>query len=63
MEVVIVYWWSHNCPSGQYSSAKVHNSLEVKEKEKLDHIPDKFEDYDVIVHELEGLEPEVFDGI
>ena len=63
MEVVRVYWWRHNCPSGQYSSAKVHNSLEVKEKEKLDHIPDKFEDYDVIVHELEGLEPEVFDGI
>ena len=29
MEVVTVYWWHHNCKSGQYSSAKVHASLTV----------------------------------
>ena len=29
MEVVKVIWWKHNSPCGQYSSAKVHRSLEV----------------------------------
>ena len=29
MEVMNVYWWQHNCKSGQYSSAKVHSSLKV----------------------------------
>ena len=29
MEVVKVIWWKHNSPSGQYSSAKVHRSLDV----------------------------------
>ncbi|MDD9812524.1 MAG: type I-C CRISPR-associated protein Cas7/Csd2 [Gammaproteobacteria bacterium] len=30
MEVKKVIWWEHNCPSGQYSSAKVHRTLDVK---------------------------------
>lgn len=29
MEVLKVVWWQHNSPSGQYSSAKVHRSLDV----------------------------------
>lgn len=29
MAVNHVFWWQHNCPSGQYSSAKVHKSLTV----------------------------------
>lgn len=29
MAVLTVFWWKHNCKSGQYSSAKVHNSLHV----------------------------------
>ena len=29
MEVLKVFWWQHNSPIGQYSSAKVHRSLEV----------------------------------
>ncbi len=32
MEVVKVYWWKHNCPMGQYSSAKVHRTLKIEEK-------------------------------
>lgn len=27
MEVIKVVWWKHNCKTGQYSSAKVHRSL------------------------------------
>ena len=29
MEVVKLVWWEHNCPVGQYSTAKVHRSLRV----------------------------------
>lgn len=29
MSVENVIWWQHSCPSGQYSSAKVHKSLKV----------------------------------
>lgn len=29
MAVSNVFWWKHNCKSGQYSSAKVHRSLTV----------------------------------
>ncbi len=35
MEVVKVIWWEHNCPSGQYSSAKVHRSLHVEQPDGL----------------------------
>lgn len=29
MEVMKVFWWKHDSPTGQYSSAKVHRSLKV----------------------------------
>lgn len=63
MEVNKVYWWRHNCQMGQYSSAKVHRSLVVEERKDLDHTPNCFEDYDVTLTELEGLKPEIYDGI
>lgn len=31
MDIIAVYWWTHNTPNGQYSSAKVHGSLTVEE--------------------------------
>ncbi|MDR1961839.1 MAG: type I-C CRISPR-associated protein Cas7/Csd2, partial [Gracilibacteraceae bacterium] len=34
MEIVKTVWWKHNCRSGQYSSAEVHRSLQVKMPEK-----------------------------
>ena len=58
MEVRQLYWWKHNCKAGQYSSAKVHSSLEVHLKAGIDQ-PAKFEDYDVILKELDGLQPVV----
>lgn len=58
MEVVKLYWWRHNCKTGQYSSAKVHRSLHViPEKE----IPLAIEDYKIYVDELPGLTPEIYD--
>ena len=62
MEVVKVYWWRHNCKEGQYSSAKVHRSLEIRQKETV-VTPGCPEDYDYILHPLAGLEPEVMDGV
>ena len=56
MEVRKVYWWKHNCKMGQYSSAKVHKTLEIHLKNGIDQ-PAKFEDYDVTLKELDGLEP------
>ncbi len=62
MEVYKVYWWEHNCPSGQYSSAKVHRSLHVKLKE-AGTMPTCPEDYEITLDELPGLCCEVIDGI
>lgn len=60
MEVRKLYWWKHNCPMGQYSSAKVHRLLEVK---TLKDDPKSFEDYEIELHSLPGLEVEVIEGI
>lgn len=62
MEVVKVYWWQHNCKDGQYSSAKVHRSLEVHLKDDVD-TPTKAEDYDIVLKELPDLKVEVMEGV
>jgi CRISPR-associated protein Csd2 len=62
MEVCKVYWWKHNCLAGQYSSAKVHNSLKVEVKNDVD-TPNCFEDFTITLSPLEDLEPEIYDGI
>ena len=61
MEVVKLIWWMHNCPTGQYSPAKVHRLLKVNRKPGVDN-PMSFEDYDIQVDELPGLAFEVLDG-
>lgn len=62
MEVVRVYWWRHNNKIGQYSAAKVHDSLSISLKENV-MIPASVEDYDIVLKELPGLEPEIIEGI
>lgn len=62
MEVYKVYWWKHNNQNGQYSSAKVHRSLKVQVKDGITD-PKDINDYDIEIDELEGLVPEVIDGI
>ncbi|MCD8191105.1 MAG: type I-C CRISPR-associated protein Cas7/Csd2 [Clostridiales bacterium] len=54
MEVVKLVWWQHNCPNGQYSSAKVHRTLHVSS--------DETETVSVYTEDLPGLTPEVLDG-
>lgn len=62
MEVVCVYWWEHNCKDGQYSSAKVHRSVEAKLKADV-KIPSDFSDYDIVETSLDGLVPEIIAGM
>lgn len=62
MEVVKLYWFRHNCKDGQYSSAKVHRSVRA---ELIDSaaLPACAEDYRITADTLDGLEPEVLDGV
>lgn len=62
MEVVKLYWWKHNCKDGQYSSAKVHNSVNVSLKDGV-LTPTSVDDYDITVDALPNLELEEIDGI
>jgi CRISPR-associated protein Csd2 len=61
MEVYKVYWWKHNSNNGQYSSAKVHRSLEVEVKDGVTE-PKNIDDYAITLNQLSGLKPEIIDG-
>ena len=50
MQIVKVIWWKHSSKSGQYSSAKVHNTLTVSN------------DGEITMQNLPDLTPEVIDG-
>ncbi|MBN1558603.1 type I-C CRISPR-associated protein Cas7/Csd2 [candidate division KSB1 bacterium] len=50
MEVVKVFWWKHDCKSGQYSSAKVHRTLKVNQDGSFE------------LEKLDGLEPGIIEG-
>lgn len=50
MRVLKVFWWKHNCKTGQCSSAIVHGSLKVNA------------DGTYGLDKLDGLKPEVVDG-
>ncbi|MFT9494217.1 type I-C CRISPR-associated protein Cas7/Csd2 [Anaerosolibacter sp.] len=60
MEVCKLYWWKHNSQMGQYSSAKVHRSLKVV---PITEMPKSINDYDISHETLDGLTPEIYDGI
>ena len=57
MDVLEVVWWKHNSKIGQYSTAKVHNSLKVVPKVECPRCAD---DYEIVIEPLAGLEPEVY---
>ena len=62
MEVIKVYWFKHNCKDGQYSSAKVHRSIHIDLRDGVDD-PRSADDYQITVDSLEGLDPEIIDGV
>jgi CRISPR-associated protein Csd2 len=59
MEVYRLYWWEHNSPNGQYSSAKVHRLLTITPNTDM---PNNIEDYEVTLKELPNLTCEVIEG-
>lgn len=62
MEVLSVYWWKHNNKIGQYSAAKVHDSLKIALKDGV-LVPGSADDYEISLESLPELEPEIIEGI
>ena len=62
MELIKLSWFRHNCKDGQYSSAKVHRSVQA-ELIASDALPSSAEDYRITLEPLEGLEPEILNGV
>jgi CRISPR-associated protein Csd2 len=62
MEVHRVYWWAHSSKLGQYSSAKVHRSLQIERKTQHAQ-PQSTEDYTFSVLPLDGLVVRIYDGV
>lgn len=58
MEVVKLIWWTHNCPNGQYSAAKVHRSLHVVQPDDPNAVPEVSVDESAIP----GLQYAMIDG-
>lgn len=62
MEVLKVIWWEHSCPSGDLSSAKVHDSIRTKIDPKTGDIPIA-DELTLSFDEGKGkLKPEILDG-
>lgn len=62
MEVIKVYWWKHNCKSGQCSSAKVHRTLQIKLKSGIS-VPASPDDYEFVTEKLDGLDVIEYEGV
>ena len=62
MEVNKVFWWEHNSKLGQYSSAKVHRSLQIQLKEEVNKAK-RFSDYKINLAHLDGLEVQEYEGL
>lgn len=61
MEVNKLIWWEHNSKLGQYSSAKVHRTVNVTRVK--DDFPPSIENYDITVAPLDNLTAQVYDGL
>ncbi|WP_145049463.1 type I-C CRISPR-associated protein Cas7/Csd2 [Paenibacillus xylanexedens] len=62
MEVHQLYWWEHNSKMGQYSSAKVHRSLQIGLKPDVME-PKSYADYEYTLVPLEGLAVQQYEGL
>lgn len=57
-----LFWWKHNCKIGQYSSKTVHDSLHIQCKDTVEY-PKSINDFVIECDELEGLKPEIVNGL
>ncbi len=62
MEVARLYWWRHNSKIGQYSSKKVHESVKTSLKDDVIY-PHSIDDFEITLERLDGLDPEITDGV
>lgn len=60
MEVCRLYWWKHEGKTPKYSSAKVHRQLVITPNKER---PKSFDDYDVVLNELDGLACEKYEDL
>lgn len=65
MQVCRVYWWKHDSKTPTVSSAKIHNSVQIKEKAELKgKAATLVNDYDIILNNPEGaVQPEIIDNM
>ncbi|AKG33640.1 type I-C CRISPR-associated protein Cas7/Csd2 [Paenibacillus durus] len=63
MEVHKVYWWEHKSGLGQYSSAKVHRSLQIHLNEGVTQPKSFDDDYTCTLQPLDGLEVREYAGL
>lgn len=60
MEVRQLYWWDHDCKTPAVSSAKIHRSLKITEKDPSKE-PTCFEDYIIELEDIPGIvKPEIY---
>ncbi len=62
MEVVKLFWFRHNNNLGQYSSAKVHNSVVITRKQGVE-TPSSINDYEIKLNPLANLSVEEYEGV
>jgi len=62
MEVVKLFWFRHNNKLGQYSSAKVHNSVVITRKQGVE-TPSSINDYEIKLNPLANLSVEEYEGV
>lgn len=55
-----MFWWQHNTQMVEYSPVKAHRTLQDV---PVVEIPQNIDDYKISNEVLEGLNPEVFNGI
>lgn len=58
-----LYWFKHNNKLGQYSAAKVHNSVQVTLTVEQDNATDTIKDYQITFNKPEDLTCEEYDGL
>lgn len=63
MSIEKLYWFKHNNKLGQYSAAKVHNSVKIEYIANPREAEDSINDYKITVENLGGLNCEVYDGL
>lgn len=61
MEVCQLYWWKHDCKMPSVSTAKIHRSVCIKEKD-TGRRPLSIDDYEISLENIPGaVQPEIYD--